>query len=239
MKLGLIVAVEAEAEAMLGDPRFAWERHAQGGYSSRNYPIRLELCGVGKVFASWACARLIGAGPEPQVDLMLSLGTSGGLASEEVGSLALVKEFVEHDMLVTGLGVEPGVTPFAGMGGPVISSLSPKAEKLALGALSAAGLKASWARAASGDRFIGDASEAAELRRRSGASLCDMESAAIAKLCAYRAAGPGGGLDFFALRSVSDNADHRAQLSWAQAVEISARDFDAYLFALAELLDSA
>jgi nucleoside phosphorylase len=241
MRLGVIVALEAEAAAILADPRFEWESLGSGGYSSRAFPVRLEVSGVGKVFASWACARLIGEGLAPGVDLMLSLGTSGGLSSEEVGSLLLVKEFVEHDMLVTGLGFEAGVTPFAGMAGPVISSLSPDAEALALAALSDCALSgaapdAVWARSASGDRFIGDAAEAAELRIRTGASLCDMESAAIAKLCAYRGGGAGGSLDFFALRYVSDNADHRARLSWAQSVEISSRGFDAYLYALAGLI---
>jgi nucleoside phosphorylase len=234
MRAGVIIAVEAEASAILADRRFEWESRGFGAYSSRAFPIRLELSGVGKVFASWACARLLGASLEPPCDLLLSLGTSGGLASEEVGSLKLVKEFVEHDMLVTGLGVEPGVTPFAGMRSQVISTLSPRAEALALDALSAAGLKASWARAATGDRFIGDAVEAAELRFRTGASLCDMESAAIAKLCAYRAV--GGSVDFLALRSVSDNADHGAQVSWAAQVELSSRDFDAYLFEFAKAL---
>lgn len=233
--VGVVIAVEAEASAILADERFAWDSRGQGEYVSRSFPLRLVLCGVGKVFASWACARLICGGFEPGRDLILSLGTSGGLSSESVGSLRLVKEFVEHDMLVSGLGVEPGVTPFAGMSGPVISSLSPAAEELALKALAASGLHAPWARAATGDRFIGDASEARALREATGAALCDMESAALAKLCAYRAAGSRGPMDFFALRSVSDNADHRAQLSWAEQVALSAKDFDAYLFALANL----
>ena len=239
MRLGAIIAVEAEAAAILADPRFEWEARGPGSYSSRAFPLRLELSGVGKVFASWACSRLIGAGPASGCDLILSLGTSGSLASEAPLSLALAKEFVEHDMIVTGLGIEPGVTPLAGMEGPVISSLSPRAEALAEKALSAAGMKAAWARVATGDRFIGDAAEAAALRLKTGAALCDMECAAIAKLCAYRAPGAGGRLDYFALRSVSDNADHDAQLSWAEAVKISARDFDAYLFALAGLASSA
>lgn len=238
MKLGVIIAIEAEAEAVLGDPRFEWEPRALGfgGYSSRAFPIRLELSGVGKVFASWSCARLLGASSAPLCDILLSMGTSGGLRSEKVGALALAKEFVEHDMVVTGLGIEAGVTPFAGMEGQVISRLSPRSEAMALEALSASGLAAralegTWARAASGDRFIGDAEEAADLARRTGASLCDMESAAIAKLCALRAK-----VDFFALRSVSDNADHRAQLSWEAQVRFSSRDFDSYLFELAKRL---
>jgi nucleoside phosphorylase len=224
--------VEEEAAAILADRRFEWDTAALGEYSSRAFPIRLAVCGVGKAFASWSCARLMGNGLAPGSGLMLSLGTSGGLGSERVGSLRLVKEFVEHDMLVTGLGVEPGVTPFCGMKGPVISSLSPAAESLALATLDAAGLEAPWARAASGDRFIGDAGEARALRESTGAALCDMGSAAIAKLCAFR----GEGMDFFALRSVSDNADHNAQLSWGKQVELSSRDFDVFLLELAKLL---
>ena len=202
----------------------------------------LAISGVGKAFASWACARLIDGqslddGMEAGRDILVSLGTSGGLSSEQVGSLRLVKEFVEHDMRATELGVDPFVTPFSGMTGPVICSLSPEAEALALEALGASGLEAPWARAASGDRFIGDAAEAKDLREATGASVCDMESAAIAKLCAFRAgrAGTDGhGLDFFALRAVSDNADHDARLSWTEQVELTSRDFDVYLFALAQ-----
>jgi nucleoside phosphorylase len=242
-RLGAIVAVEEEAAAILADRRFEWAEEARGEYGSRAYPIRLAVCGVGKAFASWSCARLMSGGPTggglAPGDLLVSLGTSGGLGSERVGSLRLVKEFVEHDMLVTGLGVPPGVTPFSGMAGPVITTLSPAAEELALAALGAAGLQAPWARAASGDRFIGDADAARALRESTGAALCDMESAALAKLCAFRAIAANGaaGLDYFALRSVSDNADHAAQVSWRQQVALSAVDFDAYLYALAGLLN--
>jgi nucleoside phosphorylase len=224
VRVGVLIAAEAEASAILADDRFAWDRTASGEFVSRSFPMRLALSGVGKVFASWACAALA-----RDSDLMLSLGTSGGLSSERVGSLRLVKEFVEYDMDATGLGFPCGVTPFSGVESPVISSLSPGAEKLAQTALAAAGLEAPWARAASGDRFVKDAAEARALREATGASLCDMESAAEAKLCAYRA----GGLDFFAFRAISDNADHVAGISWEKQVELSSRDFDAFLYAFA------
>jgi nucleoside phosphorylase len=234
----VIVAVEAEARAILADGRFRWRTTgaAAGGrsFASEAFPIVLELCGVGKAFASWSLARIA-----DDCDLVVSLGTSGGLSSESVGSLHLVREFVEHDMSVTGLGIEAGVTPFEGMDSPVISPLSEEGAAFALAALEASGLEADWARAASGDRFIGDAAEAAELKRRTGASLCDMECAALAKLCAFRGASglqDARALDFFALRAVSDNADHAAQHSWARQAELSAKDFDTYLYALASLL---
>ncbi len=234
--MGVIVALPAEAAVILADARFGWAATGPGEYSSAAFPIRLAISGVGKAFAAWACA-LLAVGDLTGCDLMLSMGTSGGLSSETVGSLRLVKEFVEHDMLVSGLGFEPYVTPFSGMKGPVICSLSQEAEGLALGALAASGLNAPWARSASGDRFISDATEARELYEATGASLCDMESAAIAKLCALRGGRAGAaGLDFFAFRSISDNADHAARLSWQRQVELSALDFDSYLYALAQRL---
>jgi adenosylhomocysteine nucleosidase len=152
-----------------------------------------------------------------------------------------VKEFVEHDMDATGFGYPLGVTPSSGTRDPVILSLSSEGEELALEALGASGLKAAWARAASGDRFVKDAAESRALAALTGASLCDMECAAVAKLCALRAApdhlaAGKGAFDFFALRSVSDNADHNASQSWDAQVALSAKDFDAYLFALAKLL---
>jgi adenosylhomocysteine nucleosidase len=240
------MALKEEAAAILEDGRFAWRElftrspELPGGpvaeYESQSFPITLSLSGVGKVFASWACARLT-----ERCDLMVSLGTSGGMGSERIGSLRLVKEFVEHDMDATGFGYPVGVTPVSGTRDPVIRTLSSKGEALALAALTDSGLKAEWARAASGDIFIKDAARSRALAASTGASLCDMECAAVAKLCAFRAAterltAGKGAFDFFALRSVSDNADHNASLSWDAQVALSAKDFDSYLYALAGLL---
>jgi adenosylhomocysteine nucleosidase len=245
-RLGVIMALKDEATAILEDGRFAWRElysrpsELPGGpvatYESSSFPIRLELSGVGKTFASWACAALA-----EHCDLMVSLGTSGGMGSERIGSLRLVKEFVEYDMDATGFGYPLGVTPSSGTRDPVIRTLSSEGEAFALKALGFSGLKAEWARAASGDCFITDAAESRALAASTGASLCDMECAAVAKLCAFRAAperlsAGKDAFDFFGLRSVSDNADHNASLSWDAQVALSAKDFDVYLYALAGLL---
>jgi Nucleoside phosphorylase len=247
-RLGLIMACRDEAAVILADERFAWRRVAgygdgaapgQGGesrFESSSFPISFALAGVGKVFASWACARMA-----PDCDLIVSLGTSGGLSSEKVGSLYLAKEFVEHDMDATGFGYPAGVTPSSGTRDPVLRTLSAAGEDLALAALESSGLRASWARAASGDAFIQDSKLSRAIAERTGAQLCDMECAAIAKLCAMRAtperlAAGRSALDYFALRYVSDNADHNAQVSWDEQVLVSSKDFDAYLYAIARML---
>jgi adenosylhomocysteine nucleosidase len=224
-RLGVLVAVRPEAAAILADERYRWADRGGGIRESGAFPISLALTGVGKAFAAWACARLA-----PDCDLMLSLGTSGGLSSEEVGSLWLVDEFVEHDLVAPAPRLEAGVAPFADMAGPVMRTAGAATLALAERACAAAGLAVSRCRSASGDCFVADPELARELGRRTGARLCDMESAAEAKLCLHRA-----GVEFLALRAVSDNAGHRARKSWAEQVELSGRDLAAFLWEFARI----
>lgn len=256
--LAVIMALRDEGQAIIEDPRFAWKRieafgaedqPGKGGESafvSQRFPITFVFCGVGKAFASWSCARLLcgdlaGEGSGKAVDILLSLGTSGGLSSEKVGTLRLVKEFVEHDMDASGFGYPLGVTPSSGTRNPILGTLSAEGESLALKALSDSGLEADWARSASGDVFIQDAARARALAQSTGSSLCDMECAAIAKVCSLRANSQRekagfGKLDYFAFRYISDNADHAAQTSWDDQVRYCSKAFDSYLYALAGLL---
>jgi nucleoside phosphorylase len=250
--LGLVVAVPEEAVAILADPLFAWREAGAGLYSSNSFPMKLVVSGVGKVFASWALARLLAAWEgEGGCDLVCSLGTSGALGDQAVGSLWLVGEFVEQDMDASGLGFERGVTPFSGMDSPMLRTLGPGVRSLALETCAVAGLSVGETRSVSGDCFIADGARARSLGERYAAALCDMESAALAKLCAFRAgpgpgpragaggraAQPGGpGLPFFALRSVSDNADHKAPRSWPEQVKLASLDLDSFLRALAARL---
>lgn len=231
-KLGIVIAVPQEAEAILADGRFAWEASGPGLYSSSSFPVKLVISGVGKVFASWALSRLLHAWePEGGCDLVCILGTSGALGDQAVASLWLVGEFVEQDMDASALGFPRGMTPFSGMEGPVLRSMGSETRSLALSACATACLAVGEARLISGDSFIADGRRARELGELFSGSLCDMESAAVAKLCCLRA-----GLECFALRSVSDNADHQAQVSWTEAVKLSALDLDSFLAAFVPLL---
>lgn len=228
--IAIVFAMEREARATLADPRFAWE--AEGDiWLSRRYPMRLALSGVGKVLASWALSRVAGG-----ASLALSLGTSGGLDEGAPGGCRLVSEFVEYDMDVSSLGLERGVTPSAGMSGPVIRTASEGTLVLARRAADAAGVAYREARAASGDRFLSDASAARALRESTGASVVDMECAALAKLCLLRAKDPlGKPLEFLAYRAVSDKADEDAGASFESLVDGQSLVFDAILASFASL----
>lgn len=224
-RVGVLVAVRQEAEALLADPFWGWEPLEEGLWASRENSVLLRLTGVGKVFAAWACARLA-----PEVDLLLGLGTSGGLSDEAVGSLWLCPSFVERDMDASALWFEPGVTPFADMRGALLESAPDWLVERARAAAASAGIPlAGLATTASADNFVADPAAARAIKARTGARLCDMESAAVAKLALYRARKP-----FIALRAVSDNADHAARRSWEEQVSLSSRQFAAFLRAFVD-----
>jgi adenosylhomocysteine nucleosidase len=228
-----IIALEAEAEAVLAERAFSWRRIGEKAWDSERFPLRLAISGVGKVLASWCFARYAN-----EASVVLSFGTSGGLAGEEIGSLWLVPEFVEHDMDLSGLGFEAGLTPWEGMEGPVMKTADRPLLEEARRAAAAAGFEAGECRSASGDSFISDSGRARTLAADTGARLVDMESAALAKLALLRAgssdaAGKRRAPDFLALRYVSDNADHGAETSWKEETKRAAGKFAGFLLAFA------
>ena len=225
MKLGVIMAVEAEASAILGDAGFGWAPGPRGRLESADGRLALLMSGVGKVYAARAAAVLAA-----DCGLLCALGTAGGLGSDPVGSLFLCGRFVEHDMEVGELGFPRGVTPYGSLPGPVFGSLGGGTAALLRRALDAAGLDARDGVCASGDRFVADRREADELRGEFGAVVSDMESAAAAK------AALADGREFFALRWVSDNADHDSATDWPANVRRSAETLRIFLRALSGLL---
>jgi nucleoside phosphorylase len=211
---------------------------AERVWDSERYPLRLVLTGIGKVLASWGLASHAAGARR-----LLSLGTSGGLGGEAVGSLWLVSEFVEHDFNLVGLGLAPGVTPWEGMEEPVMRTAGQRFLDQARRAARLARLEPGECRSATGDEFVSDSGRARELARRTGARLIDMESGALAKLVLLRAGrtGPEGGREtpeLLALRYVSDNADHQAHRSWKEEVRAASVDLSSFLLAYIGLVES-
>ncbi len=250
MSIAVLIALQAEATAILADARFGWTKGADGVYRSTTTgeQVSLVLTGVGKVNATWGLARAYfspAGGPTAeggQSDgrprdakpgngifprLVLSLGTSGALDATPVGTMVLCDEFVEHDMDVTVFGYPAGVTPRSLSPDPVYRPADPTEVSEIRVRLSEAGIPTIPGRELSGDLFLGDAVLAKQKRTLfggGGAVLIDMECAAAAKICATAIKTP-----YLALRYVSDNADHKAGTSWDAEVGKAAVLFDKIL----------
>jgi nucleoside phosphorylase len=216
----VLIAVKAEAEAILASAAYRWtadKKHA-GVYRSEPQKITLAVCGIGKANTAFALGQIFN-----EADEFIMFGTSGGLGHETVGSLYFCTEFVEHDMSCVPLGVEPGITPFSGMASAVIDNHSPETAAKIQEICRAENLPLNTGRALSGDQFIHDKATALAKSRQFGGQLCDMESAAAAKICML------SGKPFCAVRYITDNADYNASVSWQENVRISAGYFDRIL----------
>ncbi|HRX16139.1 MAG TPA: 5'-methylthioadenosine/S-adenosylhomocysteine nucleosidase [Spirochaetota bacterium] len=212
-KIALIVAVKTEARELLADSFWGWEKKEPMHYCSSRFPVTLTISGIGKVFATYAMSQAANG-----ADTVLSVGTSGGLGKQRVGDLYICHEFVEHDIDLTHLGIPFGVTPYDAMDSPVISPETDKLlEERVIAAIDELGLTHNFGRSMSGDQFITDKEIIGHKIETFSADLTDMESSACAKLAAYRIKIP-----FFALRYVSDNADHNASVSWTEEVKKAA-----------------
>lgn len=216
-RLGIVIAVKDEAARILSDPFYGWEETSHGIYE--NDRAVLALCGIGKVFASYYTALVT-----QKCRQIIIMGTSGGLANQSPGDVYLCDEFCEHDMDVTGLGVPNGVTPFCALKSPVIKTSSSKISSFILSAAEHSGISLKRGRIISGDLFICDRQTNDAKREFFKADLVDMESAAVAKICAAITCS-----EMAALRYVSDNADHAAADTWQENVKKSSAVFNSLL----------
>ena len=146
--------------------------------------------GVGKVQAAATLAHhLATAGRD--VDLVVNLGTAGGLRDQRIGDIVEVARVHQHDF------DQRGVSRFVG-------------RELPGGPLDLPGPPGAAGRLATGDRVILDAADRARLA--SDADVVDMEGYAIAAVAA------AFGVDAWITKAVSDAADADALVSWRDAM---------------------
>lgn len=142
--------------------------------------------GLGKVSAATTLSSHLRG--HPDVDLVVNFGTAGGLRHQPTGSVVDVGRVLQHDLDVDALSALVG-------------------RELPGGPLDVGGGSAVLA---TGDRFVSDPADRAELARR--AHVVDMEGYALV------AAARANGVDIRVVKCVSDGADGDAATTWQQTV---------------------
>lgn len=156
------------------------------------------LCGIGKVNAAASAAHLVDIG----CDIILNYGLSGGISGVKRGDICVCDRFLEHDFDLTTIGYKPCEKP----GQAYIYEADSRLLKLIKDMLP--GIKQGTA--ATGDRFVCDASLRDFLKNEFNAMSCDMETAAVAYVCEY------AGVPFAAVRKISDDAGADAADSYRE-----------------------
>lgn len=214
MKIGIIGAMRIEVEKLCSMAENV-KKEKVGGIEFNvgdlcGHQVIIAVCGVGKVFAAM-CAQAMILNYSP--DAIINTGVAGALASElRVGDVAVAENVVQHDMDTSPIGDPVGLISGINMvqipaDEKISSSLKKTAADLGMTCLSGT--------IASGDQFIADKAKKAYIKNTFSAIACEMEGAAIGQVCYVN------GTPFGILRSISDNGDESAGMSYDKFIGVA------------------
>lgn len=212
--IGIVGAMPSEVDnlaARLSEPavtEIAGRRFVEGRLGEHRAVV--VQSGIGKVNAAVTAQLLI---DRFAPDALINTGMAGGLAPElAVKDLVIGTEAVQHDFDITAFGHAPGyIGPGGDDGQPTVFAADPTLTAAALSAarrVLPADSHVYCGRIASGDIFVDDSGLKSRIRTRFGAAAAEMEGASIAQTAA------ANGVPFIILRTVSDLAEHQANVSF-------------------------
>ena len=213
MRMGIIGAMESEVQNLItrmegvSYREKAGRRFAVGQLAGKE--VVVVQSGIGKVAAAITAQILV---DEFGVDALLNTGMAGGLDSRlAVKDLVIATAALQHDFDITAFGHARGFMYGEDDQKPTLfvadEALCAKA-RAAAEAVLPAGSKAIDGIVASGDIFVDDSALKAQLRDGFGAAAAEMEGAAIAQ------AAVANDVPFVIIRTISDLAEHQANVSF-------------------------
>ncbi|MDF9844567.1 MULTISPECIES: 5'-methylthioadenosine/S-adenosylhomocysteine nucleosidase [unclassified Paenibacillus] len=223
-RIAVVSAIDREIAPLYEqlESAYGWERKPGQIYSNNELGIELvaAVVGVGKVNSAAGIAEILTVFvPE----LVLNIGYAGGLAEGAGrGDIVVGNDYIQVDFASLSQpfspGIIPGARPYVLPEGFIREVEQASAERE---------YRSLTGRIATGDFFLNDNARRAEIIRDFSPVAFDMESAAIAHVCAAKETA------FAAVRTLSDLADEEAHLA-AQAGldELAVRPVEVILRAL-------
>lgn len=199
--LGVLCAMDEEAERFRRDMRVE-ETRVISGIEYRcgtllNKRIVIARCGMGKVNAA-VCTQTLCR--EFGVSRLMNIGVAGGAdPALRAGDVLVSQDAVQHDYHT--IGCEPGRVLYQNT---VFFPADERLRELAMSICDEAGaqgIRILQGRVATGDVFVDSADMRGAIRSMFGASIVEMEGAAMAQTAA------DNGVPWLILRAVSDDAN--------------------------------
>ena len=179
-----------------------------------NTDIVVVKCGIGKVNAAVCTQALI---CNFDIEKIINTGVAGAVFGElKIGDIVISSDAVEHDMDTTAFGDAPGVIPR-------MDESFFKADKMLIDLAVKAGEaleghKVFTGPVASGDRFVSTMEEKNKIWSHFKAYCAEMEGGAVAHVCYLNK------IPFVIIRSISDKADEKADMSYEEFLHIAAKN---------------
>ncbi len=159
-------------------------------FTYKSFEVTVICFGIGKVHAATgASLSLI----NKSYDLVINTGWSGAVSGVRKGDIVMGSRFFECDFDLSTIGYRPGHKPYHKEAGNVCNNRYFK--KIADSGLFAPKIFGT------GDIFLSDKALAAKYKELFNINAFDMESAAIAEVCALF------NVPFLSVRKISDSAD--------------------------------
>ncbi|MGA9174724.1 MAG: 5'-methylthioadenosine/adenosylhomocysteine nucleosidase [Thermoactinomyces sp.] len=215
-RIGLIGAMDEEIASLLEKMD---QVETQKVYHTTYYtgiikdtPVVVCKSGVGKVNGAICTQILI---DRFHVEAVIFTGVAGALHPDlDIGDLVISTECQQHDLDASALGFPKGTIPFQE------TSVFPADPQLIRWAVKAGetleGVRVRLGKVLSGDQFISDINKGAELREQLNGDCVEMEGAAVAHVCHL------SGIPYVVIRSMSDRADHSADVNFAEFTKLAA-----------------
>lgn len=160
--------------------------------------VTCVVCKIGKVNSAAVASYLIASG----CNIILNFGLSGGISHVNRGDLVIADRYLEHDFDLTMIGYKPCEKP----GQEYIYNANSRLLEIFKDCLP----ETCVGTAVCGDRFICNEKDRNFLKETFNAVSCDMETGAIASVCAM------ANVPFLALRRISDDAGSDAESSYRE-----------------------
>ena len=195
--IGIIGAMDIEVDALISAMNDTEEkvissvRYVKGKLFGKD--VVVAKCGIGKVFAA-ICAQTMILEYNPAV--IINTGVAGSLEKGfNVLDVAVAKSVVQHDMDTSAIGDPKGL--ISGINIIYINACETVSSALKKASLSV-GCNVKEGVVASGDKFMADPQEKANINKEFSAIACEMEGASIGHVCYVN------NVPFGILRTISD-----------------------------------
>jgi adenosylhomocysteine nucleosidase len=202
-RIAIISAMEIELSFVKDfyEAREGWKKKSDSIYENEalDMEVHTKVLGIGKVNAAYQTADIITL---YHPDLVINVGYAGGLVTNaKTGDVAIGTDYVQVD-LIPYLDI---VVPSKIQDSPkkLVELLEKTAEELSIHTVSG--------RIATGDFFLHDSEQKAQIIKEFHPVAFDMESAAIAQVCTQKET------DFVSLRTFSDLGDEDAADSYDES----------------------
>ncbi len=216
MTIGVIAAMNIELEGLASAMERTESETVGGilyisGYISGRRVVA-AVSGIGKVFAAVAAEAMI---MRYSPDVIINTGVAGGLSDKlKILDVVVADGALMHDF---DSGNGRGVIPGFGSGETKIPC-DARVVKALSDAVGHEGLDFLVGTVATGDRFICDAADKADIRDTFGAVACEMEGAAVGQVCGIN------GVPFGIIRAISDGGDDEAVGSFEKFASVAAKN---------------